>query len=311
VTVDEFVFGVLTNIALFSFLALSAYLLLIAGELSFGQQAFFGVGAYAAGIGTAVWGLPLPLAIVLAMGLGALAAWLVGLPTLRLRGLYFAMATLAAAEMFRILFELLRYQRAVDGEAVGPDGTQGFRGIRWVLERGLESQDFCLLVWGVLAAVLAGFAVVERSRLGATLRMVGEDPQLAAVLGVDVDRVKLGVAAAAGALAALGGALYAHHNTYIEPRNFDIMLGVHSLAYALIGGLGTALGPLIGVLVDIGLLESTRVFQGARMIVFGGLVAALLVFRPRGLLDETVVNRVRAALSARRAPRALNPGRNR
>ncbi|MGH8696234.1 MAG: ABC transporter permease subunit, partial [Burkholderiales bacterium] len=116
-----------------------------------------------------------------------------------------------------------------------------------------------------------------------------------------VARVKLGVAAAAGALAALGGALYAHHNTYVEPRNFDIMLGVHSLAYALIGGLGTALGPLLGVVLDIGLLESTRVFQGYRMIVFGGLVAALLVFRPRGLLDEVAVSRIAGALRRRRS----------
>jgi branched-chain amino acid transport system permease protein len=297
---DEFALGVLTNIGLFSFLALSAYLLLIAGEMSFGQQAFFGVGAYAAGIGTAMWGWPLPLAVAFAMALGAGAAWLVGLPTLRLRGLYFAMATLAAAEMFRILFELLHFQRTIDGELVGPDGTQGFRGIRWVLERGFEQHEYLALVWGLLVLVLAGFAAVERSRLGATLRMVGEDPELAAVLGVDVPRLKLGVAAAAGALAALGGALYAHHNTYVEPRNFDIMLGVHSLAYALIGGLGTALGPLLGVLIDIGLLESLRVFQGWRMIVFGGLVAVLLIARPRGLLDEATVNRIRLGLAWRR-----------
>jgi branched-chain amino acid transport system permease protein len=101
------------------------------------------------------------------------------------------------------------------------------------------------------------------------------------------------VVAAAGALAALGGALFAHHNTYVEPRNFDIMLGVHSLAYALIGGLGTVLGPLIGVALDLGLLEGTRVFQGYRMIVFGGLVALLLVWRPRGLLDERTVHWLR------------------
>ena len=104
-------------------------------------------------------------------------------------------------------------------------------------------------------------------------------------------------AAAAGALAALGGVLYAHHNTYVEPRNFDIMLGVHSLAYALIGGLGTALGPLLGVLVDIGLLEGSRWFQGWRMVAFGGLVAILLVFRPRGILDEKVVRWVRQRLA--------------
>jgi branched-chain amino acid transport system permease protein len=138
---------------------------------------------------------------------------------------------------------------------------------------------------------------VERSRLGAVLRGVGLDPELAASVGIDVQKAKLGVAAAAGALAALGGVLYAHHNTYIEPRNFDIMLGVHSLAYALIGGLGTAFGPLLGVLLDIGVLEGTRLFHGYRMIVFGGLVAVLLVFRPRGLLDERTVLWIRRRFS--------------
>lgn len=99
--------------------------------------------------------------------------------------------------------------------------------------------------------------------------------------------------AAAGALAALGGALFAHHNTYIEPRNFDLMLGVHSLAYGLIGGLGTVLGPLLGAALDIGVLEATRFLAGYRMIVFGGLVAVLLVFRPRGLLDERFLHWLR------------------
>ena len=294
---DEYALGVLTNIGLFSFVALSAYLLLVAGELSFGQQAFFGVGAYAAGIATAMLGCSLALAMLIAGLLGALAAVLVGLPTLRLRGLYFAMATLAAAEMFRILFELLHWQVQVEGEPVGPDGTQGFRGIRWIFERGVQPEEFLALVWVLLAAVLLLFFMVERSKLGATLRALGEDPALAGALGIDVVRCKLGVAAASGALAALGGALFAHHNTYIEPRNFDIMLGVHSLAYALIGGLGTALGPLLGVVFDLGFLEASRLLQEYRMIVFGGLVALLLAWRPRGLLDERTVHWLRSRFS--------------
>jgi len=290
---DDYAVGVLTNIALFSFVALSAYLLLIVGEMSFGQQALFGVGAYAAGMLTAMFDWPLPLALVAAMLAGAAAQWLIALPTLRLRGLVFAMATLAAAEMLRIGFELLQWRRTVEGEPVGPDGTQGLRGIRWVFENGVEPATFLALIALLLAATVALFVWVERSKLGATLRAVGADDELAASLGIDVMRVKLGVAAAAGALAALGGALYAHHNTYIEPRNFDIMLGVHSLAYALIGGLGTAFGPILGVLLDIGLLEGSRVFSGYRMIVFGGLVALLLIVRPRGLLDERVVHALR------------------
>jgi len=290
---DEYSVGVLTNIGLFSFLALSAYLLLIAGEMSFGQQAFFGVGAYTGGVLTAIYGVPLPLAALAAMASGGLVALLIGLPTLRLRGLYFAMATLAAAEMARILFELLHFQHEIGGELVGPDGTQGFRGIRWVFERGVEPLEYLAIVYGLLFIVLVAFVRIERSHLGVTLRSIGADPELAASLGVNVNRLKLGVAAAAGALAALGGVLFAHHNTYIEPRNFDIMLGVHSLAYALIGGLGTALGPLLGVVLDIGALEGSQVFGGARMIVFGGLVAVLLIVRPRGLLDEKTVHWIR------------------
>jgi branched-chain amino acid transport system permease protein len=294
---DDYTIGVLTNIGLFSFLALSAYLLLVVGEMSFGQQAFFGVGAYGGGILTALYGMSLPLAAVAAMALGAVAAVCVGLPTLRLKGLYFAMATLAAAEMARILFELFYFQKQVAGEIVGPDGSQGFGGIRWVFERGVGPLEYLGVIYALLAAVLAAFWLVERSRLGATLRSVGADAELAAALGVNVNLLKLGVAASAGALAALGGVLYAHHNTYIEPRNFDIMLGVHSLAYALIGGLGTAFGPLLGVALDIGALEGSQIFGGARMIVFGGLVAVLLVFRPRGLLDERLVHWVRARFS--------------
>ena len=293
---SEYAIGVLTNIGLISFIALSAYLLLIAGEMSFGQQGFFGVGAYVAGAATAMYGVPLPIAALLAMAASGAAAFLVGLPTLRLRGLYFAMATLAAAEMLRIVFELIHFQREIDGEPVGPDGTQGFRGIRWVFAAGIEPQDFLAIVWALLVLVVAMFVIVERSRLGASLRMLSEDPELARSLGIQVERFKLGVASVAGALAGLGGALYAHHNTYIEPRNFDIMLGVHSLAYALIGGLGTVFGPLLGVWIDIGLLEGSRAFQGYRMIVFGGLVAVLLVFRPRGLLDERVVHRLRCRM---------------
>jgi branched-chain amino acid transport system permease protein len=291
---DEYALGVLTNIGLFSFVALSAYLLLIAGELSFGQQAFFGVGAYAGGVATAMLGLPLPIGVLIGMLMGALAASLVGLPTLRLRGLYFAMATLAAAEMFRILFELIHWQVDVAGELVGPDGTQGFRGIRWIFERGVEPAGFLAIVWLLLALVLLFFLLMERSKLGATIRALGEDPTLAGTLGIDVVRFKLCIVATSGALAALGGALFAHHNTYIEPRNFDIMLGVHSLAYALIGGLGTALGPLLGVFLDIGVLEGSRFLLEYRMIVFGGLVALLLIWRPRGILDERVVHWLRA-----------------
>jgi branched-chain amino acid transport system permease protein len=289
---DDHLIGVVSNMGVIGFLALSAYLLLLTGEISFGQQAFFAMGAYAAGIATALWQWPLWLGLVAGIGVGAAAAALVGLPTLRLHGFQFAIATLAFAEMVRILFELFRYRVVRDGETVGPDGVNGFRDIRYVFENSISAFEFMLIIYGLLAVVMGAFVWLERSRLGVAFRMVGADATLAALNGIAVDRLKLLAAAMAGGLAGLGGGLYAHMTTYVEPAVFDVMLGVHSLAYGLIGGLGTALGPLLGVVIDIGLLESTRWFSGYRMIVFGGLVAFILIVRPRGILDETVVHRV-------------------
>jgi branched-chain amino acid transport system permease protein len=287
---DDYLVGVLSNIGIISFVALSAYLLLLTGEISFGQQAFFAIGAYAAGIATALWGWPLSAALGWGAATAGAAAILVGIPTLRLHGLYFAIATLAFAEMVRLLFELFRYQLTIDGELVGPNGSDGFRGIRYIFENDVSSLQFLVLIYLLLIIALVAFMLLERSRLGVTFRMIGEDATLAELNGVAVARIKVLAAGLAGALAGIGGGLYAHLTTYVEPRIFDVMLGVHSLAYGLIGGLGTALGPLLGVVIDIGLLESVRVFAGYRMIIFGGLVAVLLIVRPRGLLDERAVH---------------------
>ena len=309
---DDFLVGVLANIGIISFVALSAYVLLLAGEVSFGQQAFFAIGAYAAGMATAMLGWPLAPALCLGALVGGVAAVAVGSATLRLTGFYFAMATLAFAEMVRIGCELFTWQVDIGGRLVGPNGTEGFGDIRYLFENGITPLKYLAGIYLLLGLVLAAFFALERTRFGRALRQAGADPLLAELQGVSVVRVRLLAAAAAGALAALGGGLYAHLLTYVEPGNFSIMLGVHSLAYGLIGGLGTALGPVIGVLIDIGLLESSRLFAGYRMIVFGGLVALLLIVRPRGLLDERVVHRIALrfkgvvdAVAARRLERSL------
>ncbi|WP_072387286.1 branched-chain amino acid ABC transporter permease [Hyphomicrobium sp. CS1BSMeth3] len=297
---DTYVITVLSNIGMISFVALSAYILLLSGQISFGQQAYFGIGAYTAGIATVMWQWPIAGALVLGALAASVAAGLVGLATLRLSGIYFAMATLAFAEIMRIAAELFVYRREIGGVETGPDGIDGFRDIRYFFANDISPFQSCLIVYALLAAVLAALFIVERTRGGRLLRQVGEDPLLAEVQGIDVMRVRMAAALSAGAVAGLGGGLYAHLMTYVEPRSFDIMLGVHALAYGLIGGLGTALGPLLGVLIDIGLLESTRIFRGYRMIVFGGLVAVLLIVRPRGLLDEVAISRIRQALRRRR-----------
>ena len=172
------------------------------------------------------------------------------------------MATLAFAEMVRILFELFTFQVEVAGRLVGPKGTDGFGDIRYLFENEITPAQYMAGIYVLLAVTLVSFAAFDRSRYGRALRQAGADPLLAELQGVAVVRVRLVAAAAAGALAGLGGGLYAHLLTYVEPGNFNIMLGVHSLAYGLIGGLGTALGPVLGVLIDIGLLEFLAAVRG-------------------------------------------------
>jgi branched-chain amino acid transport system permease protein len=289
---DPFAISVLSNIGLFSFLAISAWILLLAGQISFGQQAYFALGAYGAGIATAMWGWALVPALALAIAIGAAFGALVAWPTMRLTGLHYAIATLAFAELVRSLLNVFRYRMEVEGYVVGPDGAQGFRDIRWIFERGIEPFDFMLMIYGLLATVVILLFLMGRARGMAQLRMTGEDPLLATMQGVSVRRWRIGAAAMAGGVAGLGGALYAHLATYVEPAIFSVMTGVHALAYGLIGGMGIALGPILGVIIDIGLLESLRIFSGYRMIVFGGLVALVLIVRPRGILDETLVRRI-------------------
>lgn len=301
---DDHLIQVLSNIGMISFIALSAYVLLLTGEISFGQQAFFAISAYASGIATAMWGWNFWLGVIWGASVAGFAAFLLAWPTLRMRGLFFAIGTLAFAEMVRLIFEIFHYQIEIDGELRGPDGSEGFRGIRYIFENNVSEFQYMIIIYALLAGVLAFLFIMERTRLGAIFRMLGEDELLAETQGINRTYYKVMATVIAGVIAGIGGALYVHMNTYVEPKIFNVMLGVHSLAYGLIGGLGTALGPLIGVALDIGLLESTRMFSGYRMIVFGGLVAILLIFRPRGLLDEEAVHAIRSIWRQKYTPRS-------
>lgn len=290
----------LTNMALLSFLALSAYLVLIVGEVSFGQQAFFGIGAYLAATVTTLAGGGLVVALIVAAVAGGVAALLLAVLTARLSGLYFSIATLSFAELYRLALLQVRFTREVDGRKTGPDGPEGFENIRWAFENNLGVHDFLTLSLLCLFALLGVLVYLERTRFMQNARLVGKDAVLAQSLGIRPGFHRLVFITAAGTVAGFGGALFAHFNSYIEPAMFGIMLGVHGLAYSIIGGLGTPLGPLLGVALDLGILESIRALAEYRMIVFGGMVALLLIFLPEGILGPRTVNKLRARIRGRR-----------
>ena len=293
---NDYLLTVISNIGMISLIAISAYILLITGEISFGQQAYFGISAYSGAIATTLWGWPFWVSLLFGSLIAGIAAGVVSALTVRISGLYFSISTLAFSEMVRLSLLKFSYQKEIDGELLGPNGAEGFGGIRWIFDNNISVFQYTLLIYFILFLVITCLFFIERSGLGMIFRMIGQDPMLTRVHGINPVNYKVIAAVVAGFIAGLGGMLYAHSFTFIEPQIFNVMLGVHSLAYGLIGGLGTVFGPLIGVALDIGLLESIRVIHGYRMIVFGGLVAIMLILMPRGFLDEKRVYRLRLAL---------------
>lgn len=294
-------------------LALSAWLVLRVGRISLGQQAYFGLGGYAAAWLTTVAQWSLDAALLAATVLGALAAALLGALLLRLSGLRFAVATLAVGELVRLGLSAWR-QRVPgrDGLPVGPDGIDGFRDIRWLFEHQVGQTEYLIVASLLLALVVLGLLLLSRTRLGLAWQAIGHDEWLAASQGLPVQGLRLLALSLAGAIAALAGGLYAHQLTYLEPALFDPMLGVHAVGYAMLGGLATPIGPLLGAAFDLGLLETTRWFEGWRMVLFGTLVALFLRWRPRGLLDEALMQRLMQqgqAMWRRHAPFSPASGR--
>jgi branched-chain amino acid transport system permease protein len=265
-------------------LALSCYVVLKAGEISFGQQAFFGVGAYAGGLMTAIYGWPLAVALAVAAACGALLAFVSALPLARLTGYRFTLTTLVMAEFIREILLRVSFVRRKGEREIGPDGPLGFSGIDYFYNNRIGPwMQVAIILLAALACLVLTSAYL-RTRMGRELLAVAADARLAASQAIDALQTRRWALTFAGALAGLSGGLFAHHSTYIDASNFGIMMGVHAIAYVLIGGLSSVLGPVVGTTVDVVLLEWLRVFGPFRMVAFGLLLVAILVLRPGGLL---------------------------
>ena len=183
---------------------------------------------------------------------------------------------------------------------VGPDGVHGFREIRWLFENQIDPETY--LSFNALALTLSVVTIlcISQTKQGLAIRAVGLDTELAEVQGESVQSLQALTQTWAGGIGALAGALYAHQATYVEPAVFDVMLGIHAVGYAMLGGLATPLGPLLGSAFDLGLLEATRWFEGWRMVIFGGLVALFLRWRPDGLLNSASLHAIQEFIQRRK-----------
>ncbi|MFE1599251.1 branched-chain amino acid ABC transporter permease [Methylobacterium sp. ID0610] len=254
------------------------------GQFSFGHAAFFGTGAYATAVLQTTFGWNAWAAAGAGIGLGTLAGLVIGALSFRagLRGSYFALVTLAFAEVLRIL-------------ANAADLTGGAAGLLLRLQPGVahlqfaDRRHFYLLVVAVLGLALLACRWLERSRFGAHLVAVRENEEAARALGVDALKVKLGAIALSAAITAAAGCLYVQYFLYVDAGvAYGTWISVEALLAPIVGGIGTAFGPLIGALALQGLGEATKGIAGGvpgvDLVAFGACLVAVIAFAPQGLI---------------------------
>ena len=254
-------------------LALSMYVVLASGQLSLGQAAFMGLGAYSAALLTlrlhAPFWAALPASPLVPVGL----ALLVGGPTLRLSGIYLAIATIGLGEVLRAVY--------VNVDALG--GALGLSGIP-------ESAPLWL-IYAILAAALLVFWRVGKSRIGRAMEAMRTDATAAEAVGVNLRRYRLICLAASAALAGIAGALSAHATDFIGPNDYGFEPAVTILSFALLGGIGSPFAPVLGAWVLTLLPEALRGFADLRLVLNGVVIVLAVLFLPRGLLAWRMARR--------------------
>jgi branched-chain amino acid transport system permease protein len=256
-----------------------------AGQVSVGHSMFFGVGAYTPLVVYTLWGWPpiagIPLGIALSIGL----AIVIGMPTFRLTGHYFSMATIAVAELIRIFFGTWD----MVGAAIGLQGPAVARSF-WDLTFRSELPYYYIFL-GVLAILLATTAALERRRFGFYLRAIKASERAARSLGVPVRQTKMQALVLSAIFTSVAGSLYVIKTGFIDPDSaFGILISVQMVIVAALGGAGTLFGPLVGALILIPLQTATNSAfggggTGLTYILYGGIIVVIARFEPGGLFE--------------------------
>jgi branched-chain amino acid transport system permease protein len=254
------------------------------GQVSFGHAVFFGTGAYVSAVLQVRFGLDAWTSAAIAVAAGALVGAFIGALSFRygLRGSYFALVTLAFAEVFRVLVNAW-------------DFTGSGFGMLVPMKPGAASLQFADRTWfyyAVLLLVVLAYAItwlMERSRFGAYLLAIRENEDAARALGINAFRIKLGAITLSGAMAAVAGVFYIQYYLFVDSHvGYGPAMSVNALLAPLIGGAGTVLGPLIGAIALGSLAELTSLLlgktPGVNLLAFGLLMLVILRFLPNGLM---------------------------
>jgi branched-chain amino acid transport system permease protein len=242
------------------------------GYPSFGNSVFFGLGAYGVGIAMVTYGQPFWVGMLLGLALGVAFALALGVPVLRLKGHYFAIATLGLAQVMTAIVSNI----GIAGQNIG-----------LVLPLLKSEWLFYELALGLMALATLTVYWLSRSRFGFGLIAIRENEEGAKVMGVNTTLYKVLAFALSAAFTALAGGIYAYYITFIDPVGvFDISLNVKMIIMAIFGGPGSVFGPVAGAFILSAISEvlATRVTSVAAMF-FGIVIVVAVIFMPRGIAD--------------------------
>jgi len=250
-----------------------------AGQISLGHAAFYGLGAYTSGILTAKYGInPWP-ALLAGIFLSAAVAVIVGSPSLKLRGHYLAMATLAFGEIIYIIFN----------ETVSlTEGPDGFGNIPHLSIFGFKFESILAnyyLVWAVAIIMLIFLLNIIHSRVGRALSSIHGSEIAAMTMGVNASRYKIQVFVISAAMASVAGSLYAHYVQFINPPVFDLFFSIKLLMMVIIGGMASVWGAIIGAALITFLPEWLLFLEDFDILAYGLVLLLIIIFLPKGLFS--------------------------
>lgn len=274
-----YLMNVLVFVGIHTMLAIGLNLLLgYAGQISLGHAGFFGMGAYLSGILTATYAwnpwIAMPLAALFVGGL----AFLIGFPILKLKGHYLAMATLGLGIIIYIVFN-----ETIDLTG-GPSGLSGIPNLAIgtvIFDTDVKNY---YLIWAVTLATVLLTLNLANSRVGRALRAVHDSEVAARVVGVNSRLLKVQIFAISAMISSIAGSLYAHTMTFVSPASFGFNFSVELLTMVVIGGLGSIYGSFLGAALLTLLPEFLRAAHDYDIIIYGGLLMAMVMFMPGGLV---------------------------
>src|SRR5271157_3379732 len=270
---------VLVFVGIYTILAVALNLLLgLAGQISLGQAAFFGLGAYISGVLTATYAANPWIAMVVAVVVVGIIAFVLGFPILKLRGHYLAMATLGMGIIVYIIFN-----ETVDITG-GPSGLSGIPNLSICgIIFNTDMKNY-YLVWSFAIITILLSVNLSASRIGRALRAIHDSEVAARILGVNVRLLKVQIFTVSGIFSALAGSLYAHTVQFISPASFGFNVSIELLTMVIIGGLGSIYGSFLGAAILILLPELFRTFQDYDIVVYGIVLIVMTMFMPGGLV---------------------------